>query len=114
MISQAVVLSGSRVKVIVHPCLAEQWEISACFNLFEIARGRRVRADECLYSDTLLSALLSCACCCRQECLWRRLIQFVNRTVMAYPWHELSALTLSEVPSPSPCRPSFVWGRIPA
>jgi hypothetical protein len=66
-----------------------------------------VRADERLCSDILLSTLLSCACCCRQECLCRRLIQFVNRTVMAYPWHELSALAVSEVPPPSRCRPAL-------
>jgi len=33
---------------------------------------------------------------------------------MAYPWHELSSMTVSEVPPPSPFRPCFVWGRIAA
>lgn len=53
---------------------------------------------EGLCSDTLLSTLISCACGCRQECLWRRLMHLVNRTVMAYPWHELSVLQRLKFP----------------
>jgi len=60
-----------------------------------------MRADERLYSDTLLYHFaFMCWLLPSGECLWRRLIQFVNTTVMAYPWHEPSVLTVSEVPPP--------------